>query len=798
MGIKTTIAQMTVVGGGLYDQPNNILVAERSSSLARGRGRGNLYAVVELSGPAIGRDVISQQMIQVMQRAYYGWQGSVTAGLQQAIHEANDLLLDENRDSLPGEQRRAGVSCIVLRDGDLFIAQAGPAAIYLLHDGNVLRYPDASPWLDGFPPEEMDAAALGERRELHVDLFHQQASNGDTLLVVDSELARVVAPEIWPRLLVKTPANVVLEELYAAGGGRELSALVVRLAEETVGPVRIQPGVQPGMHKRPSRAAEPGKKAAMPPVVAAAALKEPFHEAEPKQAKPIQKSPRQAAAAADATGAVAPSKPYQESEVRRVEPLKASAASVKPISGLFQSLRAIPQALLAAVAAVWAAFLSLLRRMMPGKPDSQPNPASQIRVQKVDRKLSSRPKEKPAAQAQSRPVQKLLLGLAIAIPAIVIVVVLVTWIQRGQAQRAEVQALLQQANASWQQAQNNTDPQTTRTQLAQAQRLLSEVLQRRPENAEAIDLQSKVKAQFEVVNQVKRITWSGALTSYPADAELSRVVVQGSHIFVLDRRNDKVYHHELDQQLQKALDPTTANTVLVSKGQEVGNVLVSDLVDMAWMPTGPSRQKASLVILESGGSLLDYDPATKQLIPLSVAGFLTWQYPRLIGSHSGRFYLLDSSANQIWRYSPTPDGYSSAPDAWLKTQVDLAGVVDMAIGDSIYLLYADGALLKFSEGNPDPFDISDWDTPPRSPSAVFARPSDETRWIYVADRGNSRIVQASQEGQFRQQFRLADAQAAQSGDPLAGTTALFVDEISGSAYVLSGQKLYLLILPMSD
>jgi hypothetical protein len=289
----------------------------------------------------------------------------------------------------------------------------------------------------------------------------------------------------------------------------------------------------------------------------------------------------------------------------------------------------------------------------------------------------------------------------------------------------------------------------------------------------------------------------GELNSYPPDAELSRVVVQGAHIFVLDRRNDKVYHHQLDEQLQKALKADSLGTVLVSKGDLIGSVLVGDLVDMVWMPAGPGRQKPSLVILESGGSLIDFDPATGQSVPLRVNASETWQFPKVVGSHSGRFYLLDSSANKIWRYDATPDGYSSPPDDWLQTQVDLAGVVDMAIGDSIYLLDADGAIRKLSAGQPDAFDISDWDTPPRNASSIFTRSSEETRWLYVADRGNSRIVQSSPDGRFKQQFRLADAQTVQNGDPLAGATALFVDEITGHAYLLSGQKLYLLILPMS-
>ena len=59
-------------------------------------------------------------------------------------------------------------------------------------------------------------------------------------------------------------------------------------------------------------------------------------------------------------------------------------------------------------------------------------------------------------------------------------------------------------------------------------------------------------------------------------------------------------------------------------------------------------------------------------------------------------------------------------------------------------------------------------------------------------------MQASKEGQFKQQFRIADVTATGGSDPLAGATDLFVDEIAGLAYLLSGRELYLLRLPMSE
>jgi len=388
--------------------------------------------------------------------------------------------------------------------------------------------------------------------------------------------------------------------------------------------------------------------------------------------------------------------------------------------------------------------------------------------------------------------------VAIAIPIIVAVVVLVVWFQRGQARRSTQEDLWQQANSYWAQAQVDADVVMVRTHLANAQQRVDEFLRYQPEFAEAVELRTQIQSRLDEVNQVRRVTSVWRLNTYPADANLTRVVVQGAQIFVMDRHGGHVYHHSMDAQVQHALDPLSTETILVSRGDTVGNVVVGDLVDMVWMPTGPNRQKASLLILESGGAMLDYDPATRQLIPLRVAANEMWKFPRLVGSHSGRFYVLDSGASKIWRYDPTEDGYNSVPTDWLQLETDLAGVVGMAIGDSIYLLYTDGAIRKFSIGEADTFDISDWDTPPSNPTSIYTRPPAETRWIYVADRGNSRIVQASKQGQFAQQFRTADVSIAEVGDPLAGATDLFVDEITGQAYLLSGRDLYLLKLPMSE
>jgi len=268
-------------------------------------------------------------------------------------------------------------------------------------------------------------------------------------------------------------------------------------------------------------------------------------------------------------------------------------------------------------------------------------------------------------------------------------------------------------------------------------------------------------------------------------------VVQGMHVFVMDRRSGQVYHHQLATG-QQSLQPDM--NVVVKKGDQVEGTLVNDLVDMAWMgiDQGNIRQRAALVVLESGGALIEYDPTTGERRALAVTPHDAENQAKFVGSHTGRFYLLDPKANKIWRYDPTADGYSGTPDEWLKTPTDLVGVVDMAIGDGIYLLYADNRILKLELGNPIEFGTADWDAQLRDPTALSSYPPDETEWIYVADSGNSRIVQTAASGKFTRQFLLSDEQVDVKGDLLSKVTSLFVDKKAGHAFFLSGNKLYVI------
>lgn len=178
--------------------------------------------------------------------------------------------------------------------------------------------------------------------------------------------------------------------------------------------------------------------------------------------------------------------------------------------------------------------------------------------------------------------------------------------------------------------------------------------------------------------------------------------------------------------------------------------------------------------------------------PVLLRGASIWQRPVAIAAYAGNLYVLDIGASgapgQIWRHSSTPNGYDADPQPWLAAGLAAAldGVTGMAIDGSIWVSRADGAVLKFGAGRPEPFEISGVQPPLASAGGVY---TDRTyRSVYVIDSAARRVIQLSKEGQFERQIK----EAFPIGEVPRG---LWVDEATGRVLLLTSQRLQELVFP---
>lgn len=155
----------------------------------------------------------------------------------------------------------------------------------------------------------------------------------------------------------------------------------------------------------------------------------------------------------------------------------------------------------------------------------------------------------------------------------------------------------------------------------------------------------------------------------------------------------------------------------------------------------------------------------------------TWTGDAFIFAFAGNLYLLDKDASAIYRYAGS-GGVFGAKQNWLSTDTkpDFSSAVSWAIDGSIYVLYPNAKILKFSLGSPQDFSISGIDL--TGVDAIFA--GDDTTGVYLLDRAGKRVVVLDKNGVYKAQY---------VSDQIANATGLIVSETEKKIILLSGEKL---------
>lgn len=350
--------------------------------------------------------------------------------------------------------------------------------------------------------------------------------------------------------------------------------------------------------------------------------------------------------------------------------------------------------------------------------------------------------------------------------------------QKGE-DEARLAGLIETAKRTRQEAVLDPDPSLARVRLGQADALVREAAEMRPKDKRVTALQQEITNDLDRISSVLRPSTVTMLVDLSKEggpqSSPSRIILDGNNLYVFDRGAGRVYKLILEQGAQSIFN--TANRTLIRKGDNHGGSSLADLADAVWMPDGPLRSAASLLTLDSQGLLLDYRPEKGvQVLPLR--GVRGWSSFRAANGYSGNLYVLDPAARQVWRYVPTSSGYDSEARGILE-DANIADAVDLSIDGNIYILSSRGAVWKFAGGAVQTFSQEKMDRPLAAPAALFTNPSSD--YVYVADRGNSRVVAFTKEGKFAFQVR---------ADALEGVQGIFVDERQGRLYFASGQKVF--------
>ncbi len=732
------------------------------------RERPPLYLFVEYLN-ADDADNIATRLKAVCAQAYQQARGSLTGGMLAVIRAAS-LTLKYAR---PSKSFHCGLSAILITNDEAILAQVEPAVCWLLREGHLARWPANSVWLDPEASDEMLReldGGLTQDEPVEPDLTRIPLQPGDRLLLASSCVARHVGDLLIAESIAQEDPSAALHDLVPE---LDFSALSIAPDVEEVRPVqpviprpentladyvsliKRTPAAQPlASAAEPAKPAAPDKEKYIP-VSATSVDKYVFARTErplpsPSAPEPPPKSPKHG--------------PLPQAR-RREAGRSFSLPDLRPY------LEIVVMGILFLFKLSWALVHSVLNLLARALPERERVP--ERRIAQVRRPvMQSNPMEGPV-----------LVVLAVAIPLLVLLSVFILRSQSSAAQTARINELVNRATTTYQAALSIANADAKRAELLKASQLTEEALSLSPREATAKEIQAKIAAELDKLSNVTKFFFYPLLYDFKEkDSRPTTVLARGIDVYVLDSGLNRLYKFLLND-AKDGIQPVQ-NPVVMRQGDERGPIVIGRLTDIFWATSGGGRSGAGLLTLTASKQVVEYLP-TKGINVLNLGTVTGWQEATVAESFNGNLYLLDAKANRILKFLPTAEDYKNPPVDYLAPdeKVDFAGAVDMAIDGFIYVLLADGTLMKFDTGHLLPFDKKGLDVPLRKPVAMVAQANSQSLWI--ADAGNRRIVQLNKNGEYQRQLKPDDPNV------MNDLRGLSVDEVNRRFYFVNGNKLYM-------
>jgi hypothetical protein len=272
------------------------------------------------------------------------------------------------------------------------------------------------------------------------------------------------------------------------------------------------------------------------------------------------------------------------------------------------------------------------------------------------------------------------------------------------------------------------------------------------------------------------------------NAALRSLVVQGQEMYILDSQNQWVYRLALASDGRSAVPGTVQPIASMRLGAIVGENRVGNLIDIVW-----SSDLAQILTLDENGVMVECSPRFLQDCQWQrLLAADNWGQPVKMQLWQGRLYLLDPTANQIWRYDSQNGSFNSAPIEYFSgsNRPDIRTAVSFAIDDdgNIYILLADGQLTKWRSGQRTDFAYSGFPEGQQINNAdfLFLDTNPVGRTLYIVSQRNRQVYETTWVGSFMNIF------AAFQEDSFASLSAVVADANQELVYVLSGNTVFVL------
>ncbi len=277
------------------------------------------------------------------------------------------------------------------------------------------------------------------------------------------------------------------------------------------------------------------------------------------------------------------------------------------------------------------------------------------------------------------------------------------------------------------------------------------------------------------------------------NANLTRAVLQGQDLYVLDSQNQLVQRIVLKTNDNGTVEEASSEPMTaMRRGAVIGQYRVSDLIDIVW-----SDDTTQITALDREGLLIQCSPRFRQ--DCQVQKLLrseSWVSPIKMTLWEGRLYILDPGANQIWRYDSTGGSYASSPIEYFAGEVrpQLQNAVGFGIyssgstGGSVYILTADGQTTKWLGGQQTPFVYAGFPEGQQLAGAdsFYLNGDPIGQGLFITQRSSRTIFETSLSGTWFGSFQVYEE------DKFAALNTVVADANLQIIYALSGNSVFMI------
>lgn len=299
----------------------------------------------------------------------------------------------------------------------------------------------------------------------------------------------------------------------------------------------------------------------------------------------------------------------------------------------------------------------------------------------------------------------------------------------------------------------SVDPERSRMIFAESQQKLKEIENLNIKDEEFENLKKKIEESRGAIlgEYLIKPEMFLDLTLLSSGFSGDKVVLSNGQIYILDVKGKRVLSVNISNKKSKVVagPSVLANAISISAYDDLVYILQEDGIYSA--ETSPKK-----VVNK------------------------TWGGGALFSLFAGNIYVLDTEAGQIYRYAGI-NGVFGERQNWLSGEVgtDFRDAKQISIDGSVYVLFPNAKVLKFSQGNPQNFKISG--TLPEIGSIDAMTASPDNQYLYFLDRLGKRIVVTDNRGKYKSQY---------VDDLIGEATQIAVSEADSRIIILTGSKLY--------